>query len=389
MTQTVIVSSVRTPIGVFLGSLSVFSATSLGSAVIREALLRSGIDSDQVDEVFMGNVLSAGVGQAPARQAALGAGLPNRVAATTINKVCGSGLKSVMLADQAVRLDEAKVVVAGGMESMSQAPYLLERARTGYRMGHGALVDSLVKDGLWDVYNQVHMGSCAERLAERYRLSREMQDHFAAESYSRALEAQKLGLFAKEIVPVDLPKKETSVSEDEGPKRFDPAKMRHLQPAFEPNGTVTAANSSQISDGAAALVLTSEEEARRRKIRPVARVVGYAQSAGEPAWFTTAPIEAMRELGRRIGWDFREVDLFEINEAFSGMVLVVEKELGLDHRKVNVHGGAVALGHPIGASGARILVTLLHALKERGGRRGVASLCIGGGEAIALAVELV
>jgi acetyl-CoA C-acetyltransferase len=389
MTQTVIVSSVRTPIGVFLGSLSAFSATNLGSMVIREALLRSRINSDQVDEVFMGNVLSAGMGQAPARQAALGAGLSNGVAATTINKVCGSGLKSVMLADQVLRLGEAKVVVAGGMESMSQAPYLLDRARTGYRMGHGALVDSMIKDGLWDAYNQVHMGSCAERLAERYRLSREMQDHFAAESYNRALEAQKLGVFAKEILPIADPKKGTSISEDEGPKRFDPAKMRHLQPAFEPNGTVTAANSSQISDGAAALVLISEEEARRQKIQPIARMVGYAQSAGEPAWFTTAPIEAMRKLGRRIEWDLRRVDLFEINEAFSGMVMVVEKEFGLDHQKVNVHGGAVALGHPIGASGARILVTLLHALKERRGRRGVASLCIGGGEAIALAVEMV
>lgn len=389
MKHSVIVSATRTPIGAFLGSLSSLSAPELGGIAIREALLRAGIDSGEIGEVFMGQVLTAGVGQAPARQAAIRASIPHQVGATTINKVCGSGLKALMSGDQAIRLDEAKAVVVGGMESMSQAPYLLNRARTGYRMGHDSVIDSLIHDGLWDIYNEVHMGCCAERLAERYHLSREMQDLFAAESYSRAMEAQKQGWFLKEIVPVTLPgKNPTTISEDEGPKKFHPVKMKQLKPAFEPHGTVTAANSSQISDGAAALVLSSEEEARRRGIRPIAQIVGYTQFATAPEWFTIAPIEAIRNLSQNMGWNLDQVDLFEINEAFAGVVLAAEKELGLDHQKVNVHGGAVALGHPIGATGARILVTLLHALKERNGQRGIASLCIGGGEAIALGVEM-
>jgi acetyl-CoA C-acetyltransferase len=389
MNSSVIVSCARTPIGVFLGGLGSLSAPALGSAAIREALARGGIDPGEIDEVLMGNVLSAGVGQAPARQAAIGAGIPDRVGATTINKVCGSGLKSVIFADQAIRSQQARLLIAGGMESMSNAPYLLAGARTGYRMGDGSLIDSMIRDGLWDVYNQVHMGCCAERLAERYRLGREVQDHFAAESYSRALEAQKRGRFSEEIVPIPVGEQELKVvSEDEGPKRFNPTKMRQLAGAFEATGTVTAANSSQISDGAAALLLVSGGEAERRGIRPIARIVGHAQTASAPEWFTTAPIAAIQNLLRRTEWSLPAVDLFEINEAFSGVVIVAEKELGIDHQKVNIHGGAVALGHPIGASGARILTTLIYALRARGGGRGIAAVCIGGGEAIALAVEV-
>ena len=389
MGSSLIVSAARTPIGGFLGKLMRVGATTLGSIATREALSRARIDPSEVDEVYLGNVLSAGLGQAPARQAAIGAGIPDRVGATTINKVCGSGLKAILLADQALRLGEARVMLAGGMESMSQSPYLLERGRTGYRIGHGELIDSMIKDGLWDPYNGVHMGSCAERLAERYSLSREMQDQYAEESYRRAREAQSAGAFSEEIVPVTLPGEGNEILfEDEGPQRFDAAKMRMLPAVFEPKGTVTAANSSQISDGAAALVLTSEEEAKRRGLPPLARIVASAQTAGPPEWFTTAPIEAVRRLCARAGWVPRQVDLFEINEAFAGVVLVAARELGLDHRKVNIHGGAVALGHPIGASGARIVVTLIQALRRRGGRRGVAALCIGGGEAIALAVEI-
>ena len=390
MKDAVIVSAVRTPIGSFNGSLSPLSATALGSAAIVEALRRGGLGIEEVDEVIMGNVLSAGLGQAPARQAALDAGLPKRVGATTINKVCGSGLKAVMLAAQAIRLGEAEAIVAGGMESMSNAPYLLERARTGYRLGHGAVVDSLIKDGLWDPTNDFHMGAGAELCAKEFRIARAEQDDFAALSYLRAQAAQQSGAFAGEIVPVDIGGKRgesRAVSEDEEIKKFDEQKMRALKPAFQADGTVTAGNSSSISDGAAALVVMAQEKAARLGIRPLVRIAGHISFAREPERFTIAPAEAISALLSRHRLTASDVDLFEINEAFAAASLAVNKLLELHSAKVNVRGGAVALGHPIGASGARILTTLIHSLIGLDKRRGIASLCIGGGEAVAMLVE--
>ncbi len=387
--QVVIASACRTPIGSFMGALSPLTAPQLGSVVIREALRRAGLKGEDVSEVLMGEVLTAGVGQAPARQAALGAGIPDAVPCTTINKVCGSGLKAVMLAAQAIRTGDADVVVAGGMESMSNAPYLLDRARSGYRLGHGALTDSLVKDGLWDVYNDFHMGDAAERCARERRISREAQDAFAVQSYRKAQAAQEKGHFRDEIAPVTVEgrKGPEMVSEDEEPRRADFDKIPRLKPAFQKDGTVTAANASSLADGAAACVVMSGARAKSLGVEPLARVVAQASAAREPEWFTLAPAKVIPRVLERASLSLSDIDLFEINEAFAVVNLAVGQALGLDMDRLNVHGGAVALGHPIGASGARILVTLLYALRRYDRRRGLAALCIGGGEASALVVE--
>lgn len=389
--ETVIVSAVRTPIGSFNGSLAPLTAPQLGSIVIKEALKRVNLSPDRVEQVIMGNVLTAGVGQAPARQAALGAGLPTSVDCLTINKVCGSGLKAVMLATQSIRLGDASIVVAGGMESMSNAPYLLDKARFGYRLGHGTVVDSMIKDGLWDVYNDFHMGNAAELCARECHISREEQDEFAKLSYERALKAQKEGYFKEEIVPVVIKTKkgEMVVEQDEEPGRVNFEKMPTLRPAFEKEGTVTAANASTINDGAAAVLTMSEEVARSLKITPLARVVAYTTASKAPEWFTTAPVDAIQKLLHQTELRVDDIDLFEINEAFAVVTMVANKELNIPLEKVNIAGGAVALGHPIGASGARILTTLLYNLKRTGGKKGIASLCIGGGEAVAVLVEMI
>jgi len=390
MQESFIAAAVRTPIGNLNGALSSVSATDLGSCVIQEAVRRTGIEPRKIDEVIMGNALSAGLGQAPGRQAAKGAGLPDSVDATTISKLCGSGLKVVMIAADAIRSGSAQVVVAAGMESMSGAPYLLKKARSGYQLGHGELVDSIIKDGLWDAYGDVHMGSYAELCAAKYEFSRDAQDDFAARSYTKALEAQENGWFCDEIVPVEiLTKSEPErVLQDERPKRFDEAKLRGLAPAFRPDGTITAGNASGINDGAAAMVIVAEERLRSLDITPMARILGYSQKALAPEWFSIAPIEAIQVLLRKLKMEAHQFDLYEINEAFAVVTMAAMKELRLDPDRVNVHGGAVALGHPIGASGTRILTTLLYALKRTGGKRGIASLCVGGGGALALAVEL-
>lgn len=385
MPEAVILSAVRTPIGRFLGGLADVPAPRLGAVVVREAVRRAGVRPEEVDEVILGNILSAGLGQAPARQAARYAGLPDSVGAVTVNKMCGSGLKAVVLAAQAVRAGDGRVYVAGGMENMSRAPYLLSRARTGYRLGHGEVQDSMILDGLWDPYRDCHMGSCAELLAAEYRISREEQDAYAERSYRLALRALDAGWFRPETVPVESDGKR--VEEDEEPRRVQFDRIPTLKPAFEPNGTVTAANASSISDGAAALVVAERSVADRVGVRPLARVVGYAQAATAPEWFTIAPAAAIERLLERVGWRKEDVDLYEVNEAFAAVVLGVCRKLGLSLDPVNVHGGAVALGHPIGASGARILTTLLYAMQQRDARRGVAAICLGGGEAVAVAVE--
>jgi len=390
MRQVVIAGAVRTPIGNLNGALSTVSAMALGSCVIREALRRANVHPEVVDEVIMGNVLTAGLGQAPARQAAKGAGLADAVNATTINKVCGSGLKAVMLACQAIQAGDAEVVVAGGMESMSRAPYLLEKARSGYQVGHAELIDSMIKDGLWDVYGNQSMGACAELCAAKYQFSREQQDDFAVQSYSRALKAQQEGWFREEIVEVEVPgkPKPLQIRDDERLTRFDEPKLRRLPPAFQKDGTVTAGNASGMNDGAAAMVVLSEERADSLGVKPQARIVGYTQKAVAPEWFTIAPIQAITALLSKLKLDARQIDLYEVNEAFAVVTMAAIKELRLDPDRVNIHGGAVALGHPIGGSGARILTTLLYALKRTGGKRGIASPCIGGGESVAVAVEL-
>jgi acetyl-CoA C-acetyltransferase len=389
MREVVILSAVRTPIGGLNGSLSALPAPALGSVAIREALAQARIGAEHVDAVIMGNVISAGVGQAPARQAALKAGLPNTVSCTTINKVCGSGLNAAMIAAQAIRTGDAEVIVAGGMESMSNAPYLLDRARAGYRMGHATVLDSLIRDGLWDAAGDFHMGVAAEKCAERFGISRADQDEFAATSYRRAHAAQISGAFKHEIVPVLTVQKNgsTPVAEDESVKRFDAEKMRALKPAFKSDGTVTAGNSSSISDGAAAVVLMAREKADALGLKPIARVIGSASAARAPEWFTIAPADVIPRLLDRCGYSLSDIHLFEINEAFAAASIAVNRLLHLDPEKVNVRGGAVALGHPIGASGARILTTLTHALVDLDKERGVAALCIGGGEAVAMMVE--
>ncbi len=390
MPNAIIVAAARTPIGSFQGALASLSAPQLGAHAIRAALDRAGISGDQVDECIMGCVLPAGVGQAPARQAALFADLPKSVACMTINKVCGSGLKAVMLAAQAIRCGDAEVVVAGGMESMSNAPYLLPKGRTGYRMGHGELVDSMIKDGLWDVYNDFHMGQAGELCATEQGVSRERQDRFALESYQRAFAAQEAGKFAAEIAPIEISQRKGDpilVDSDEEPGRGRPEKIPSLRSVFKKDGTITAANASSINDGAAALVVMSEDTARELGLTPLATIAGYGSHAQEPEWFSTAPAYAIQSTLKRLNLQVEDVDLWEVNEAFSVVSCAVEDIVGYSPEVVNIWGGAVALGHPIGASGARILVTLLHQLEDQNKTRGCASLCIGGGEAVALVVE--
>lgn len=388
--EVVIAGACRTPIGAFQGALAMIPGPELGALVVKEAVQRAGIDPKKVDEVIMGCVLPAGVGQAPARQAALKAGLPEAVTCMTINKVCGSGLKAVMLAAQAIALGDADVIVAGGMESMSNSPYLLSKAREGYRLGHGELLDSMIKDGLWDVYNNFHMGNAAELCARECNVSRSAQDEFAVMSYKRALSAQAQGLFAKEIVAVPLPSKKGEpvfVKEDEEPKKANFEKMPTLRPAFDKEGTVTAANASKINDGAAAVVVMAKEVADQLGVKAQARLLAQTSAAKRPEWFTTAPIDAIEKILKQSGFALSQIDLFEINEAFAVVSLAAQQQLGIPLEKMNVHGGAVALGHPIGASGCRILVTLVHALQEYQKRYGMAAICIGGGEASAVIVE--
>lgn len=390
MKNSVIVSACRTPIGSFQGSLTSFKSPELGSIAIKESVARSGLKPEQVQEVIMGCVLAAGLGQSPARQAALGAGLPKETGALTINKVCSSGLKAVMIADQYIKTGECEVAVAGGMESMTNAPYLLPKARMGYRMGDGKIVDSMVFDGLWEIYNDVHMGACAEMCAKKYKISREEQDEFAINSYKKAIAAQESGKFDAEIVPVSIPQRKGDpiiFNRDEEPAKVKFDKLPKLRAAFEKDGTVTAANASSISDGAAALVVVEEDKAAELGLKPLARVVAYAGFSQEPEWFTTAPIEAAKKVLKKAGLKASDIDLVETNEAFSVQSIAVIKELGLDPEKVNVNGGAVALGHPIGCSGARLLTTLIYEMKDRGAKYGLATLCNGGGEATAMIVE--
>ena len=389
--QTVVIAAARrTPIGAFQGALSPVAAPALGATAAAAALADAGLEGGDVSEVIMGCVLPAGLGQAPARQAALAAGIPEGVGCTTINKVCGSGMKATMLGHDLIRAGSAEVVLAGGMESMSNAPYLLPNARTGLRMGHQQVLDHMFLDGLQNPYDDQMMGFFAEQTVDKYQFTRDAQDDFAIESVSRALTASDSGAFAAEIVPVLVRSRrsETTVDRDEEPDRCDLEKIRSMRPAFRRDGgTVTAASSSSISDGAAALVLTGADTAAARGLEPLARIVGHSGFAHEPAWFTTAPVFAIKALQDRLGWTADDVDLYEINEAFAVVAMAAMHDLGLDHARVNVNGGACALGHPIGATGARIIATLVHGLRNRGLKRGIASLCIGGGEATAIAVE--
>ncbi|MDZ7842686.1 MAG: acetyl-CoA C-acyltransferase [Gammaproteobacteria bacterium] len=388
----VIIGAARTPMGGFQGKLSTLTAPELGAAAIRSALERAGVETDAVEEVIMGCVLPAGQGQAPARQASLGAGIPLGAGCTTVNKMCGSGMKAAMLANDSLRAGSNRIMVAGGMESMSNAPYLLPKARTGYRMGHQQVMDHMFLDGLEDAYDKGRlMGTFAEDTADKYGFTREAQDEFAIRSLKRAMQANEDGTFSDEITPVTVKtrKEEYEVDMDEQPFNAILDKIPQLKPAFREGGTVTAANSSSISDGGAALVLTTESHADRIHAAPVARILGHATHAHEPGWFTTAPVSAIRRLLEQLDWSAGDVDLYEINEAFAVVTMAAMEEFDLPADKVNVHGGACALGHPIGASGARIMVTLLNALKKQDKKRGVASLCIGGGEATAMAVELV
>ncbi len=390
MPDAVIVSACRTPIGRFGGGLASLRAPDLGAIAVREALARAGLRGEEVDEVILGNVLQAGLGQNPARQAAIAAGIPVEKPSFTVNKVCGSGLKSVMLAAQAIRAGDAEVIVAGGQESMSNAPYLAPGIRDGLRLGHGKLLDSMVHDGLWDIYNDFHMGETGELIAERCDVSRADMDAFAAESHRRASAARADGAFDEEIVPIELKDRKgnvTVIRHDEGVREGTTAEgLAAMKPAFRKDGRVTAANASQISDGASAVVVMSEDMARRRGLEPLARITGYATGGTEPKWVMYAPVVAIKNLAERTGKESSTYDLFEVNEAFASAACAVQKEAGLDPARTNVHGGAVALGHPIGASGARILTTLLYALKRRDGRTGVATLCLGGGNAVALSV---
>jgi acetyl-CoA C-acetyltransferase len=385
-----VVAAARTPIGAFLGTISSLRAPDLGATAIKGALARAKLGPDAVQEVFMGNVLSAGIGQAPARQAAIFAGIPNSVPATTVSKVCGSGMQAVIFGAKTIAVGDADIVVAGGMESMSNAPYYLEKARSGYRMGDGKIVDGMIFDGLWDPYSNLHMGTCGDRCAAEYKFTREAQDEYAKESFRRALAAQKEGSFDAEIEPVSVPQKKgeaLSVKADEGPGKGDPSKFASLKPAFSKDGTITAANASSINDGASALVLASERAVKEHRLEPMARIVGYGGAAQAPEWFTTAPAKAIDDTVARLGLKKDQIDLYEINEAFAVVTMAVEKLSGLEHSRVNVRGGAVALGHPIGATGARLLTTLLYAMRDRKEKRGLASLCIGGGEALAVVVE--
>jgi len=393
MEEVVIVSAVRTPIGKFQGSLSEISAPQLGAIAVREAVRRAGIDPTTVDECIMGNVVSAGLGQNPARQAALGAGLPEKVSAMTINKVCGSGLKAVGLAQQAIQTGNAGIVVAGGMESMTNAPYLLQNARKGFRLGDQKVVDSMVHDGLWDIYNDYHMGNTGENVAEKYGITREEQDLYAANSHRKAVSATNECRFKDQIVPVELPAKKKGAppvlfSKDESPREDTTVEvLRGLKPAFKKDGTVTAGNAPGVNDGGAAVVVISAARAKELGLKPMARIVAQTTSGIAPAWVMMAPVEAVRQLWKKTGWKNEDVDLYEINEAFSVAAIAVTRELGLDLNRVNVNGGAVALGHPIGATGARILTTLLYEMIRRDVHKGIAALCLGGGNAVGLAVE--
>jgi acetyl-CoA C-acetyltransferase len=389
--EAVIISAARTPTGKFLGALKGFTAPQLGALVVREAVRRAGVAAEEVDEVIMGCVVQAGMGQNPARQAALHGGIPFGVSAVTINKVCGSGLKSVMMAAQGIQLGDAEVVVAGGMESMSNAPYLLRQAREGLRMGDGKLVDSMVHDGLWCAFENYHMGNTGEVVAERYGVTREEQDEYALNSHRKAAAAIKAGKFKDEILPVEIPQKKGAalVFDTDEAVREDTSleALAKLRPAFKEAGTVTAGNAPGVNDGASALVVTSEERARRLGVEPLARVAAQATSGIQPELVMMAPVEAIRKVLRKAGWALGEVDLIELNEAFSVQAIAIIRELGLDPEKVNVNGGAVALGHAIGQSGSRLLTTMLHEMKRRDARRGLAALCLGGGNAVALAVE--
>jgi acetyl-CoA C-acetyltransferase len=391
MTEAYIVSAARTPIGSFQGSLASRPTVELGATVVKAVVSRAGISPSEVEECIMGNVLSAGVGQAPARQAAIFGGLPVSTECLTINKMCGSGLKAVMLAAQSIMLGDAHVVVAGGMESMTNAPYLLPKARSGYRYGNGEIIDSMQYDGLFDVYNRYLMGNAAELCARECNISRQAQDEFAISSYERAICAQKQGLFKDEIETVmwDERGKSVIVSEDEEPKNFRPEKIPTLKPAFEQGGTVTAANASKINDGAAAVLVASADAVKSKGLKPIAKILAMATAAKKPEYFTTAPIDVIPKVLKKANLTLNDIDLFEVNEAFAVVSLAAEKSLGIPHEKMNVNGGAVALGHPIGASGARILVTLLHALKQRDLKRGLAAICLGGGEAVSMIVERV
>jgi len=390
--NVVIASAARTPIGCFQGALSSLSASDLGALVVREAVKRAGATPEDVDSVIMGNVLSAGMGQAPARQCVIKADFPVSTSAVTVNKVCGSGLQAVMYARREVMVGEADVVVAGGMESMTNAPYIIPKARAGLRLGNAEIVDSMVTDGLWDPYGDMHMGVCGDLVAERCGFTREDQDEFAATSYRRALAAQKEGRFKPEIVPVAVPRRRGEpllVDDDEEPGRGKLDKFASLRPAFGRDGTVTAANASSINDGAAALVVCSAEVAKAKGYNVLAKIIADSSAAVEPKWFTLAPVDALAKLYTKTGTEASDWDLYEVNEAFSGVTMVASKEHGIPMEKINVNGGAVSLGHPIGCSGARVLVTLLYALADRKLKRGIATLCIGGGEAVALAVECV
>jgi acetyl-CoA C-acetyltransferase len=391
--DVVIVSAVRTPVGKFQGSLSDFTAPQLGAIAVREAVKRAGIDPNSVDECIMGNVVQAGLGQNPARQAAIGGGLSSAVSATTINKVCGSGLKSVALAQQAIQTGNSDIVVAGGMESMTNAPYLLPQARKGYRLGDGKVVDSVVHDGLWDAYNDYHMGNTGENVAQKYGITREEQDEYALNSHRKAVSAMKECRFKDQIVPVELPAKKKGAApelftKDESPREDSTIEaLRSLKPAFKKDGTVTAGNAPGVNDGASAVVVMSAAKAKELGLKPMARIVAQAVSGIDPAWVMMAPVDAIRQIWKKTGWTDKDVDLYEINEAFSVAAIGVTRELGIDLNKVNVNGGAVALGHAIGSSGSRILVTLLYEMARRDVHKGIAALCLGGGNAVAMAVE--
>lgn len=390
MREAVVLSGVRTPIAAFQGAFSSLTAPQLGAIAIKAALEKAGVNPDQVDEVLMGNVLSAAIGQAPARQASKGAGVPDSVPCTTVNKVCGSGMKTVMMAAQAIKCGDADVVVAGGMESMTNAPYAMPSARAGFRMGHGQVLDLMIHDGLWDPYNNVHMGTCGDLCASENQFSREATDAFAAESYTRALAAQSGGKFNDEIVPVAVPQRKgdpVMVTEDEEPKRGNIAKLGELRPAFGKDGVTTAGNASSINDGAAAMVLCDAAVAERNGWQPIGRIVDYVQHAQDPQWFTTAPAAAIKKLLNKHGMDVKDIDIFEVNEAFSVVAMHAAKECGIPSEKLNVNGGAVSIGHPIGMTGTRLVLTALHELRRRGGKFAIATPCIGGGEATAVLIE--
>ncbi len=392
MGDIVILSATRTPIGAFQGGLASVTASRLGATAIQAAVAQSGINPGDVTDCWMGNVLQAGQGQAPARQAAIYAGLPTSVRCATVHKVCGSGLQTVLGAAQSLACGAASIAVAGGMENMSLAPYLLPKVRDGYRLGHQQVTDSIITDGLWDPYNNLHMGNCAEQCAATYKFTREQQDAYAIESFKRANAAQKSGGFTSEITPVaisDAKGSVTRIEHDEGPGKVKYDKIPLLKPSFQKDGTITAANASSLNDGAAALVLATAETAKAKKLQPIARLVSFGGHAQDPVWFTTAPVQATQSALKRAGWSVADVDLWEVNEAFAVVPMAFMRDLGVPHDRLNVHGGAIALGHPIGASGARILVTLLATLQERGLRRGVAAICIGGGEGLAACVELI